>query len=708
VKADRLLEGLSDAQRAAVSEPGAPLCILAGAGAGKTTVLARRIAHRVASGSADAAHVLALTFTRKAATELTARLAALGMRDRVTAGTFHGVAYAQLRQCWRDRRQAPPGLLDRKSRILARLVPERPQLAGTPVALLAGEIEWAQSRRIAPALYEAAVGAAGRRTPGPPSAIASLFARYQTEKRRCRLVDFDDLLSLSTEAIRSDPVFAAAQRWRWRHVFVDEFQDVNPLQFQLLGAWLGDNVDLCVVGDPNQAIYAWNGADPALLDRLADHWPAVRVVRLDANHRCSPQVVAAAAAVLGPAGSALHSTRPDGPATAVRAYASDRAEAEGVAAELRRARAQGLGWSQLSVLVRTNAQAAMFQEALRAARVPVRLAAGDALLDHPAVSTVLTGLRRSPARPFAMVVADIGELAAQAGAREPWPLRPIGSATPIADTPLADPAVDAGAVDPASPDGGTVEGDARRAALAALWALARSYGRLDDGATTDGFLSWLSAADDRAAPPDDAVDAVTICTFHRAKGLEWAAVWVAGLERGLVPIGHATSPDDVAEERRLLYVALTRAERELHCSWARTRHLGGRPVPREPSPWVDAISVAASGGTEPTTEPQEWRSRLAAARGRLGRRAPSPTPDPVGPAPDPAVLDRLVAWRARTARAASVPPFVLLHDATLAALAAARPLTMADLLAVPGVGGVKAARYGDALLTVMADRQVPA
>jgi DNA helicase-2/ATP-dependent DNA helicase PcrA len=687
VDADRLLEGLTDGQRAAVIIRAAPLCILAGAGAGKTTVLARRIAYRVASGSADAAHVLALTFTRKAATELNVRLGALGMRDRVTAGTFHGVAYAQLRQCWRDRRQPAPGLLDRKGRLLARLVPERPQLAGTPVALLAGEIEWAQSRGIAPAGYEAAAGAAGRRIPAPPSAVASLYARYQTEKRRCRLVDFDDLLTLSTEAVGSDRGFAAAQRWRWRHVFVDEFQDVNPLQFGLLRAWLGDNVDLCVVGDPNQAIYAWNGADPALLDRLADHWPAAAVIRLDANHRCSPQVVAAAAAVLGPRGSALHSTRPDGPAAAVRAYACDRAEAEGVAAELRRAHAQGFGWSQLAVLMRTNAQGALFQEALTAARVPVRLAAGHALVDHPAVSTFLDGLRRSPTRPFAMVVADIGELAGRAGA----------DATAVT-----------GPGDPTSPDAVEVEGDTRRAALAALWALARSYRRLDDGATTDGFLAWLSATDDRAALPDPNVDAVTICTFHRAKGLEWAAVWVAGLERGLVPIGHATTPDHVAEERRLLYVALTRAEQELHCSWARTRHLGGRPAPREPSPWVDAISVTGSGGTQPLADPQAWRSRLAAVRGRLGQRRPSPSGDPLRPAPDPAVLDRLVAWRARTARAATVPPFVLLHDATLVALACARPLTMQDLLAVPGIGGVTAARYGDALLMVMADCQVPA
>jgi DNA helicase-2/ATP-dependent DNA helicase PcrA len=231
---------------------------------------------------------------------------------------------------------------------------------------------------------------------------------------------------------------------------------------------------------------------------------------------------------------------------------------------------------------------------------------------------------------------------------------------------------------------------------------------LDHGATTDGFLAWLQAAGGRGDRANLAVDAVTVCTFHRAKGLEWAAVWVVGLEQGLVPIGHATGPDAEAEERRLLYVALTRAGRELHCSWAESRRFGGRLAPREASPWLDAVSAVVGARSEPVTDPGARRSRLATARGRLHRSSPPFRRDPRRPEPDPAVMEQLVAWRARTARAASIPPSVLFHDATLAALASARPSTIEDLLAVPGIGGVKAARYGDALLSVMAGCPVPA
>ncbi len=701
-----LLEGLTAAQRAAVTTTAAPLCIQAAAGAGKTSVLARRIAYRVSTGSADAAHVLALTFTRKAAEELTARLRAFGVRDAVTAGTFHGVAYAQLRQYWRDRRQRVPGLLPRKSRLLAHLVPGRPHLADAPLALLAAEIEWAQARGLSPADYEQAAAAGGRRPPAPLSAVARLFDRYEAEKRRRQLVDFDDLLSLCSTALRCEPPFAAAQRWRWQHVFVDEFQDVNPLQDRLLCGWLGDNLDLCVVGDPNQAVYAWNGADPDLLAGLPQRWPGAEVVHLDANHRCSPQVVAVAAAVLGPPGSALCSSRPDGPPPAVRAYATDQEEANGVAREVRRAHAAGLPWSQLAVLMRTNAQAALFRQALTAAMIPVRVSAGDGLLDDPAVVRVLTDLRRRCPVPLAMVVADLAELADEARRRDST-TGDVETDRDAADAPVLAGGWAGRAV--ASPAGaGLPDPDA----AGSLYELARSYQHLDPGATTEGFLSWLPTAAARGDRPDSSTDAVAVCTFHRAKGLGWSAVWVTGLERGLVPIGHAVTDDAEAEERRLLYVALTRAERELNCSWARARRFGGALVPREASPWLGAVSQASSRATGAAVDPEVCRRGLAAARGRLGvRGSPSGPPGITGPRrpePDPMVLGALVDWRARAARAASVPPSVLLHDATLAALACARPMTTDELLAVPGIGGVKAARYGEALLAAIATCGVPA
>src|SRR5215211_2624993 len=289
-----LLSGLTAPQLEAVTTPGQPLCILAGAGSGKTRVLTRRIAWRVSDGQALASHVLALTCTRRAADELSSRLAALGVRDQVAAGTFHAIAYAQLRRRWADSGQRPPALLDRKTRILARLLPARRSPSDVGPAEIAGEIEWAQARMVSPAGYAEAVAAAGRKPPMPAAAVTAIYERYQQEKRRQHLVDFDDLLLACAQALETDPAFAATQRWRFRHLFVDEFQDVNPLQFRLLEAWRDRRDDLCVVGDPRQAIYSWNGADPRYLTGFAERFEGATVVHLDENHRSTPQVVAVA------------------------------------------------------------------------------------------------------------------------------------------------------------------------------------------------------------------------------------------------------------------------------------------------------------------------------------------------------------------------------------------------------------------------------
>ncbi len=603
MESDGLLRDLTPCQRDAVASPGEPLCILAAAGAGKTRVLTRRIAFRVATGSADARHVLAVTFTRRAGREMAGRLHRLLLEGGVApveAGTFHALAYRQLRRHWADRGETPPALLERKARVLGELAADRPGLRQVPVADLAAEIEWAKARLIGPADYGQACAETGRALPAPPESLAAVYARYEVEKQRRRLVDFDDLLTRCVTALESDPVFAAAQRWRWRHFFVDEFQDINPLQHRLLLAWLGGRLDLCVVGDPNQSIYAWNGADPGLLSGVAARWPTAHLIRLDDNHRCTPEVVAAAAAVLGRDGAGLRSSRPAGTPPVVRRYRSDGAEAHGVAGELGVAQANGLAWSQLAILFRTNAQAGAFVDALEAAGIPYRL----------------SGV----------------ELSRDAGG-----------------------GVEAGV----SPHSGRDEG-----------------------------------------PPDG----VTLSTFHRAKGLQWRAVWVTGLERGLVPISHATAPAAVAEERRLLYVALTRAESDLHCSWAEQRSLGGHPVPRDPSPWLDRLGGAASGTDgqpRPATGVTMPRSRLAACRRPVtsGAGSAGVTDE------DQVLLDALHRWRASVARGAGVPPFVLFHDLTLRAVAAARPSTSAELLAVPGVGPVKAGRYGAALLAVLADHR---
>ena len=660
---EHLLDGLNPAQRRAVESEAAPLCILAGAGSGKTRVVTRRIAYRVLTGAAEPGHVLAVTFTRKAAGELRSRLSALGVRDHVAAGTFHALAYAQLRRRWADRGERAPTILERKTRLLAPLLSRRSSSSGRPSAVtafdLASEIEWAKARMIPPSQYEHEASAARRTPPFPAAAMAAIYQHYEDDKRRKGLVDFDDLLMMCAAALEDDPEFAAAQRWRFRHLFVDEFQDVNPVQHRLLAGWLGDRRDLCVVGDPNQAIYSWNGADPTFLTDFDRHFPGGETVELERNYRSTPQVLAVARAILQSA--RLEPTRPDGAVPVIRAFDNDVAEARGIARAARRAHGSDTPWSHMAVLVRTNAQTVLFEEAFRAAGVPCRVRGGP-FLSLPDVRDALASLKSGSAGvPFRSKLADL-----EAFAAEP-------------DLPAE-----------------------RRLHIEALVRMGVEYLAADEQATVAGFLAWLQATV-RGDDGPQSSDAVEISTFHRAKGLEWPVVFVCGLERGLVPIGHASSPAAEAEERRLLYVALTRAERDLTCSWAERRTFGSKSVARQPSPWLDAIEItctALASGAPPNSD--EWRKRIAEQRDRL--KPKRPIKGGVEIAADDPMFEALKVWRSQTARAANVPAYVIFHDSTLAAVASAKPTTKDELLALPGLGPVKAARYGDALLGVVAGR----
>lgn len=551
-------EQFDPAQWAAVTSEASPLCILAAAGSGKTRVLTARIAHRIATGAADPRHVLALTFTRKAAGELRSRLARLGVDADVTAGTFHAVAWAQLRQWAADRSTRAPQVAKDARRHLVRLV-------GRSAAIeVAGEIAWAKARLVDPEAYEAA--AVGRRTTLSAAAVATAYADYQAALRRAGVLDFDDLLLRCTRILEDDPRFAAAQRWRFRHLFVDEYQDLDPAQFRLLRAWLGDNLDLTVVGDPNQAVYGWNGADPELLHRFLEHFPTAEVVRLDTSYRCPPEVLAVAAAVLppernggaGPPRPPRHGGRPAAGVPTVRCFHTEDHEAGAVARSLRLAHAPGTRWADLAVLARTNAQLTVIEEALRRASIPHVSSFRTALQDDDS-REALAWLARSPAAvPLSSALADL----------DSEPLQELG----------------------------------------------REYAALDRTPSVDGFLGWLHTVIRgwEAATPRDAV---ALATFHRAKGLEWPVVFVVGLEQGLVPIARA----DEAEERRLLYVALTRATREAHCSWAQQR----RGVPRSPSPWLAAIERAcAEQVVARDRDAADWRAHLADSRARLAAVGP--------------------------------------------------------------------------------------
>jgi len=517
---------LTIAQREAIESEEPLLCVVAGAGAGKTRVLTLRVARRVRDGSIEADRTLVTTFSRKAADELRTRLWSLGVSG-VKAGTFHRTALGLLREHRELRGRPLPQLLPDRRRLLADVTTGDPRRTRA----LDGEIGWAKARLVSPEQYEAEARRHRRRSGISPDQVADAYARYETERARRRLLDFDDLIVACADALAGDREFADSIRWRTRHLFVDEMQDVNPAQFRLLTTMLADEPDLFVVGDPNQSVYGFNGADPTLLDRLPEILRGTKVIRLDENHRCTPQVVAVATAVLADGGAAgavvpPRTTRVDGPVPTVVVHATEDDEAAWAATRAKMSRTPGRKWSSIAVLTRTNAQLTKVQEAMDAARVPSRIAG-----------------------------ADLG---------------------PASD----------------------LRGDGRR-------------GAHDDD---DDFGGGGEAPEDH--------DRVVLTTFHRAKGLQWPTVIVLGLREGLMPIASAQTAAAVEEERRLLYVALTRSEEELWCSWSERSGGEASGATRGPSPWLAPIEqaiaelekeVAPTAAAEVSAHVAELRRRLAEA-----------------------------------------------------------------------------------------------
>ncbi len=594
---ERLLEGLDPAQRGAVTNPGQPLRILAPAGSGKTRVLTRRIAYGVATDRVDPERVLAVTFTRKAAAELRHRLAALGLPSTVAAGTFHSAAWAQLRQWWSDQGVEPPSLLPSRTGFLRRVA----RAEGIRLGDAGTEIDWACARMIGPTRYGAEAARAGRRPESHPDQVVHLYRSYEAAKRSKRVVDFDDILRMVVHTLDTQPERAKVLRWRFRHFFVDEFQDVNPLQFRLLEAWLGDRDDLCVVGDPYQAIYRWNGADAGFLNDFEDVFPGSTTVALDHNYRSSAGVLAVARAVL-PAPDAPRVMADAGPVPEVRRFPTGADEAQAVAETLRSGRLAGRSWGQHGVLVRTHGQASLIGEALTAAGIPYRIRGATGSTTRADVKKVFEDL--PPETPLHVALVD-------------W------------------------TTDEAEGRGGPV--------IETLVRLGREFQAMQPDAGMDEFVTWVTSmvGDDR----DEGANQVDVATLHAAKGLEWDTVLLAGLEEGLVPISHARTGAELAEEQRLLYVGVTRARRKLICSWAAQRKFGSRTSRREPSRWLGQIQRTIDGLA------QDDR--------------PVPPPEtvidlrPPPPSPRDELRKRLEAWRSDTARHASALPAAILSDRQL-------------------------------------------
>ena len=660
-----ILDGLNDAQREAVTTVSGPLAIVAGAGSGKTRVVSHRAAYAVATGAVDERQILLVTFTEKAASEMAERVRGLGLA-RVTARTFHSAALAQLRYFWPLRHEgAPlPEVMADKWRIVAPLARALPGgYRFTPSKDLMDEIEWAKSRRLTPQTYER-----GRRPqpPIPMNLFVRLFRDYERSKGRRGLIDFDDILGLTVDLLETDEEAAQAVRSRYSWFTVDEYQDTTPLQARLLELWLGERRDLCVVGDEDQTIYTFAGATPEHLRGFATRYPDARVIDLLQNYRSSPQVLSLANRLLASAGAAkrLVATLPDGPEPTIAVLAGGEAEVAFVVDRVRELLAAGVQAREVAVLVRLNAQVEPFEAAFRRAGIPFQVR-GQRFFERREVRTAIRALGR--------VSGELVGEALVAAARAAW-----------RETLGFDPDDE--------PDGR--EARERHAALSTLLALVTELAG-EDGSEAVAVArcgpGWAGAARRgrgaggcrrrRAAHAAPGQGPGVGCRVHPLAG--------GGAAAG--------GPGRVMTRRRWprSVGCSMSASRGRAATWrcrgpgSGSRRREGRRRARCRGSWGRSAGPRAGQGRRPGRVP---------ARGQAAVRAEARLTSRLF---DTALLDALKAWRRQRSAEDGVPAYVVATDATLAAVAERRPRSEEELLAVPGIGPAKVAKYGDEILAIV-------
>jgi DNA helicase-2/ATP-dependent DNA helicase PcrA len=707
--ADAVLEGLDPEQRAVATALRGPVCVLAGAGTGKTRAITHRIAYGVRAGILQPSSVLAVTFTNRAAGEMRGRLRQLGAAG-VQARTFHSAALRQLQYFWpKAVGGSMPRLVDRKIQLVADAAAAcRIRLDRGELRDVTAEIEWSKVTQTVPADYAPAAAKAGRDTPRDPAEIAQLYSVYEDLKRDRSVIDFEDVLLLTVAVLQDRHDIADQVRSQYQHFVVDEYQDVSPLQQRLLDLWLGERDNLCVVGDASQTIYSFTGATPDhLLDFRTRH-PGATVVKLVRDYRSTPQVVHLANGLLAQArGRAadhrleLISQREAGPEPGYTEYTDEPAEAEGAARRIRELMDAGVPASEIAILFRTNSQSETYEQALADAGVPYQLRGAERFFDRPEVRKAGVALRG--AARFGgndSLLDDAVDLPSQVRAvlsGEGWtPQPPAGS----------------GAV------------RERWESLAALVNLAHDFVAAKPGATLGDLVAEL---DERAnAQHAPTVQGVTLASLHSAKGLEWDVVFLVGVAEGMMPITYAKTDEQIEEERRLLYVGVTRARERLHVSWSLSRAPGGRPN-RRPSRFLDGLrpgstatasrtAASGAGGVErgftnrPDAVPRRKQRTPARCRvcgrtltdaGEMKLMRCEDCPSDM----DEGLYERLREWRADQAQRSGQPAFCVFTDKTLMAIAEAVPDDEGELARIPGVGVRKLNRYGADVLGLCAGRE---
>ncbi len=709
---DAVLDGLDPEQREVATALHGPVCVLAGAGTGKTRAITHRIAYGVRAGMLQPASVLAVTFTNRAAGEMRGRLRQLGASG-VQARTFHSAALRQLQFFWPKAVGGPlPRIVDRKIKLVADAAAAcRIRLDRNELRDLTSEIEWSKVTQTVPADYAAAAAKSGRDVPRDPAEIAQLYAAYEDLKRDRAVIDFEDVLLLAVGILQDRHDIAEQIRAQYQHFVVDEYQDVSPLQQRLLELWLGDRDSLCVVGDASQTIYSFTGATPDHLLNFRTRHPGATVVKLVRDYRSTPQVVHLANGLLSQArGRAadhrleLISQRDPGVEPIYVEYADEPAEAEGAARRIRALLSDGVPASEIAILFRTNSQSEIYEQALADANVPYQLRGAERFFERTEVREAGAALRG--AARFGgndALLDDVVDLPSQVRAvlsTKGWTTEPPAGSGAVRD---------------------------RWESLAALVRLAEDFARARPEATLADLVAEL---DERAnAQHAPTVEGVTLASLHAAKGLEWDAVFLVGLAEGMMPITYAKTDEQIEEERRLLYVGVTRARVHLSLSWALSRSPGGRPG-RRPSRFLDGLrpgsAARAAGGnpggpggvergsggaTGPVAGRRQRKSRTPARCRVCGRTLTEAgemklmrcedCPSDM----DEGLYERLREWRSGQARELGQPAYCVFTDKTLIAIAEAVPDDEGELARIPGVGVRKFHRFGADVLAICAGQE---
>ncbi len=716
---EALLDALDPDQRRVAQQVSGPLAVLAGAGTGKTRAITYRIAYGAAVGAFDPTTVLAVTFTSRAAAEMRQRLRDLGV-PHAQARTFHAAALRQLSYFWpRSVGGQVPHLIDHKASLVAAAAARSGIRADrTAVRDLAAEIEWAKVSMVGASRYAQRIRTERREPPAglEADAFARLMDAYEIAKQDRGVIDFEDVLLLMCGILQDREDIAREVRSQYRAFVVDEYQDVSLLQQHLLELWLGDRHDLCVVGDVAQTIYSFAGADPRHLVGFRSRHPGANVVQLNRDYRSTPQIVAVANQVMGRASDAagglgvgagsaagvqqgtrrgggaldgvvhLVSQRPMGPGVSFRTYDDDQAEAAGVAARAAELVARGVPIHSIAVLYRTNSQSEALEEAFAEAGLSFVVRGGARFFERDEIRRALLLLRRE-------ALADRSRAAASGEG---------GEGSDIDEGAPAGPGLVERVQEIAGVAGWTPEPPAGSGAVRERWDNLNALVELAGQRESLSLPAFVAELEERsAAQAAPAVAGVTFSTLHAAKGLEWDAVFLIGVSEGLLPISMAQTAVAREEERRLLYVGVTRARDHLELSWSRSRHADRGRGSRVRSRFLDGIWPE---------EAVEQRSRARSASGDSPRhraKARAHEFEEENPPEVIALFERLRDWRSREARVASKPAYTVLADQTLRDVAIARPKTLRQLGVIRGIGAVKLDQYGAQVLALVRGEDVP-